>query len=56
VSVNGRLVEAKMCTLTLGSPHFIFSKCSIYTHEGASAKFSTNSHKTNNSAVDIRLY
>ncbi len=30
--------------------HFSFNKCPIYTHDGASAKFSTNSHETDNSA------
>jgi hypothetical protein len=38
VSVNGTLVEAKMCIITLESTHFIFNKCPIYTHDGASAK------------------
>ncbi len=46
MSVNGTLVEAKMCTFTLESTHFIFNQCPIYTHDGASAKFSTNSHET----------
>ncbi len=46
VSVNGTLVEAKMCTFTLESTHFVFNKCPIYNHDGASAKFSTNSHET----------
>ncbi len=46
MSVNGTLVEAKMCTFTLESTHFIFNKCPIYTHDGASAKFSTNSQET----------
>ncbi len=46
VSVNGTIVEAKMCALNLESPHFIFNKCPIYTHDGASAKFSTNSQET----------
>jgi hypothetical protein len=46
VSVNGTLFDAKMCTVTLESKHFIFSKCPIYTHDGASDKFSTNSHET----------
>ncbi len=32
VSVNGTLVEAKMCTFTLESTHFIFNKCLIYVH------------------------
>jgi hypothetical protein len=35
-----------MCTFTLESTHFIFHKCPTYTHDGASAKFSTNSHET----------
>jgi hypothetical protein len=26
--------------------HFIFNKCPIYTQDGASAKFSTNSYET----------
>ena len=26
--------------------HFIFNKCPIYTHDGESAKFSSNSHET----------
>ncbi len=35
-----------MCTFTLESTHFIFNKCPIYTHDAASAKFSTNSQET----------
>jgi hypothetical protein len=50
MSVNGTLVEVKMCTFSLESTHFVFSKCPIYTHDGASAKFSTNSHETDYSA------
>jgi hypothetical protein len=46
MSVNGTLVEAKMCTFTLESTLFIFNMCPIYTHDGASAKFSTNSQET----------
>ncbi len=46
VSVNGILDEAKMFTFTLESTHFIFNKYPIYNHDGASAKFSTNSYKT----------
>jgi hypothetical protein len=46
VSVNGTLVDAKMCAFTLESTHFIFNKCPFYTHDGASVKFSTNSHET----------
>jgi hypothetical protein len=39
-----------MRTFTLESMHFIFTKCAIYTHDGASAKFSTNSQETDYSA------
>jgi hypothetical protein len=46
VSVTGTPVEAKLCTFTLESTHFIFNLCPIYTHDGASAKFSTNSQET----------
>ncbi len=45
MSVNGTLVEAKMCTFNLESRHFILKKCPIYTHNGASVKFSTNSQE-----------
>ncbi len=55
MSVNGTLVKAKMCTFTLESTHFIFKKCAIYTHDGASAKFSTNSQETDYS-VDRIVY
>jgi hypothetical protein len=48
VSVNGTIFEAKMCTFTLDSTHFIFNKCPVDTHDGANAKFSTNSHETDN--------
>jgi hypothetical protein len=40
-----------MCTFTLESTHFIFKKCPIYTHDSASAKFSTKSHETDYSAA-----
>ncbi len=46
MSVNETVVEAKMCTFTLESTHFIFNKCPIYTHDGASDKLSTDSHET----------
>ncbi len=52
MSVNGTPVEAKLCTFTLESAHFIFNLCAIYTHDdGASAKFSTNSQETDYSVV-----
>ncbi len=53
MSVNGTLAEAKACTFTLESTHFIFNKCPIYTHDGASAKFSTNSLGMDYSAVIV---
>jgi hypothetical protein len=46
VSVNGTLDEANLCEFTFESTHFIFHKCPIYTHDGASAKFSTKSQET----------
>ncbi len=46
VHVYGTLAEAKMCTFTLESTHFIFNMCPIYPHDGASAKFRTNSQET----------
>ncbi len=51
MSVKGTLVEAKLCTFTLESKHFLFNRCPNYTHDGASAKFSNNSHKTDYSAA-----
>jgi hypothetical protein len=51
VSVNGILVEAKMCTFTLECTHFIFNKCPIYTHDGAIAKLSPNLDETDSSVV-----
>jgi hypothetical protein len=49
VSVFGTLVEDKMRRFKGEYAHFSFSKCHIYTHDGASANFSTNSHETDNS-------
>ncbi len=49
-NVNGTQVEDKMRRFKGECEHFIFNKCSIYTHDGASAKFSTNSHEKDNSA------
>ncbi len=50
VSINGTLVEDKMGRFKGACAHFRFNKCPIYTHDGANAKFSTNSHKTDYSA------
>jgi hypothetical protein len=51
VSVNGTLVEDKMLRFKGEFEHFTFNKCPIYTHDGASAKFSTNSQELDNSAA-----
>ncbi len=50
MSVNGTHVEDKMRRFKGECEHFSFNMCPIYTHDGASAKFSTNSHETDNSA------
>ncbi len=42
-------VEDKMRRFKGECEHFSFNKCPIYTHDGASAKFNTNSHETDNS-------
>ncbi len=44
MSVNGTLVEQKMRRFKGECACFVFNKYPIYTHDGASAKFSTNSH------------
>jgi hypothetical protein len=49
LSVNGTLVEDKMRTFKGECPHFSFNKCPIYTHDGSSAKYSTNSHEKSRS-------
>ncbi len=46
--VNGTLVEDKMRRFNCECEHFRFNKCPIYTHDGASAKFSTNSQEMDN--------
>jgi hypothetical protein len=48
VSVNGTLVEDKIRRFKDECVHFSFNKCPIYTQDGASAKFSTISHETDN--------
>jgi hypothetical protein len=49
MSVNGTLAEDKMRRFKGECAHFSFNKCPIYTHDGASDKFSTNSHETDKS-------
>ncbi len=53
MSVNGTLVEDKMRGFNGECAHFSFNKCPIYSHDGASAKFSTNSQETDNSVPVI---
>ncbi len=50
--VNGTLVEDKMRGFKGECAHFSFITYPIYTHDGASAKFSTNSQETDNSVGD----
>ncbi len=49
--VNGTLVEDKMRGFKGECEHFRFNKSPIYTHDGASAKFSTNSQEMDNSVL-----
>ncbi len=48
--VNRTLVEDKMRRFKGECAQFSFNKCSICTHDGTSAKFSTNSQEMDNSA------
>ncbi len=52
--VNGTLVEDKMGRFKGECAHFRFNKWSIYTHDGANAKFSTNPHEKDYSAPHPR--
>ncbi len=52
MSVKGTLVEDKRIRFKSECAHFSFNKYPIYTNDGASAKFSTNSHKTDNRVVE----
>jgi hypothetical protein len=54
VRLNGTLVEDKLRRFKGECEHFRFNKCPIYTHDGASAKFSSNSQEMDNS-VDHQL-
>ncbi len=55
MGVNGTLVEDKMRRFKGECAHLSFNKCPIYTHGSASAKFSTNSHETDNSVGPLQL-
>ncbi len=50
MSVKGTLIEDKMRRFKGECAQFSFNKCLIYIHDGASFKFSTNSHEKDNSA------
>ncbi len=54
VSVNRTLGESKMCRFKFECAQFSFNECSVYTHDGASAKFSTNTHETDQSMARER--
>jgi hypothetical protein len=47
----GHLLKKKMRRFQGECAHFSFNKWLIYTHDGASAKFSINSHETDNSSL-----
>jgi hypothetical protein len=49
VSVNGTQVEDKTRRFKGECAQFSFNRFPIYTHDGASVKFSTNSQETDNS-------
>ncbi len=51
VRANGTQVEDKMRRFKGECAQFSFNQCPIYTHDGASAKFSTNSQEMDNSVV-----
>jgi hypothetical protein len=53
MSVNGTIVEDKMRRFKGECAHFSFKKCPIYTYDGASVKFSTNSQETNYSELPL---
>ncbi len=51
MSLYGTFAEDKNRGFKGECAHFSFNKCPIYTHDGASAKFSTNSQETDSSVV-----
>ncbi len=55
VRVNGTLVEDKMRRFKGECEHFILIKGPIYTHDGASVKFSTYSNETDYSVLVLPL-
>ncbi len=55
MSLYGTFVEDKNRGFNGECAHFSFNKCPIYTHDGASANFSTNSQETDNSVAIIGM-
>jgi hypothetical protein len=53
VGFNAALAEDKMRRFKGESAHFGFNKGPIYTHDGASARFSTHSHQCCGSGMFI---
>ncbi len=53
MSLNGTLVEDEMPRFKGEYARFRFNKCPIYTHDGASAKFSPNSRGADNSVAEL---
>ncbi len=56
MSVNRTLVEAKLCTFHLESTDFYLQQFYHHIQDGASAKFSTNSHETDYSVHSAVLF
>ncbi len=56
VSVNRTLIEDKMRSFKGECAYFSFSKCPICNHDSTRVKFSTNSHKTDNRAVQLQTH
>ncbi len=56
MNVNGTLVEDKMRRIKGECTHFSFNNCPSFIHDGVSAKFSTNSHETQNIASSFDSY
>ncbi len=50
MGVDGTLVEEKMRRFEGECAHFGYNRCPLCTHDGAGAKFGTDSHETDNSA------
>ncbi len=54
--VNGTIGEDTMLGFKGECAQFSFNQCLIYTHDGASAKFSTNAHEMDNSVQYVSFH